>query len=182
MKQEEFVQRLELNKQYIHGLPEGVRGDFRNQDLRDIDLVRGTYVGCDFSGSNLSGQDLSGMDLGECHFIGSDLSNCNVTGTSFIRSNFESCNLDGVNLDKVYTLQGCRGNGKRVKAFQISDVYTVVYTSTHIQVGCFLKTPDEWAAMTLAEFRLMDGLKAQKFGEKYQELMVQIATEIDPCL
>ena len=109
--------------------------DLYGADLRDADLRGADLYGADLLGANLCGADLREADLRRANLTGVNLTGANLTGA----------NLTGADLREVL------GNSQELKSMQV-ETYIIVYSSTHIQIGCERHTIKNGQSLTTDVF------------------------------
>ena len=87
-------------------------------------------------GANLSEADLRGSDLS-----GSDLSGANLRGADLRGANLREADL------REACFAYCIGNNKEIKTLQTGS-WTIVYTKTHLFIGCETHSIKEWFKFT----------------------------------
>jgi hypothetical protein len=118
-------------------------------NLSRANLSRADLSGADLSGANLSGADLSGADLSRADLSGADLSRANLSRANLSRADLSRANLSGADLS------GVTGEMMHVKSGQMHR-WTVVYTNTHLWIGCQKRPFDQWWSATDDYIKKMD--------------------------
>lgn len=155
------------------------RADFSRSDLSHIALEK-FMPGVIFHATNLRGQDLSHSHIPQCDFTYSDLRDTNFTRAFLCESNFSRSDMTGAKLHRA-DLRAVVGNRKQIKSMQLDPGYSITYTDKVIQVGCQQWSFRAWRRHGQKAFKNMDGEAAETFGVKYQDLVLRIATELDPA-
>jgi hypothetical protein len=132
-------------------------------DLGDADLG-----GANLGGANLRGANLRGADLGYADLGGANLGDADLGGA----------NLRGANLGEVRSLWDTRGDRKYVKSLQI-ETWGVVYTATHMQIGCQLHTLERWWGFSDEQINRMD-VRALEWWGRWKPVLQQII-EMSPA-
>lgn len=86
---------------------------YKNINLNEYPLVKGTYEGCTFSNCDAQGFDFSAFKFIDCTFLNTNLSLIKVRDTQLQQVNFENCKMLGIQMDTVntfglkVTMKGC---------------------------------------------------------------------------
>ena len=92
------------------------QGNFKESNLKDVDLRYANLSGADLSNTNLSGADLSNTNL-----IGANFHNANLTGVDFLNQDLRGTILTGVNLSGV-NLTGVDLSNKNLTGSNLTGV------------------------------------------------------------
>jgi Pentapeptide repeats (8 copies) len=171
--QEELKEILELHKKWLEGEEDGVRANLKGAYLVDADLkyanLKGAYlVDADLRYANLRGAYLVGANLEYAYLVGANLEYANLGG-----ANLEYANLRGANLFNT------TGEKKYVKSLQL-ETYSIVYTSSILQIGCKKFTFQEWRDFDDETISKMDN-GALEFWKKWKETIFKLI-EMSPAL
>ncbi len=118
--------------------------------------------------ANLRGANLECANL-EC----ANLEGANLRGANLEGANLECANLRGANLECA------TGNMKQVKSV-IIETYPVVYTQSHLQIGCEIHEIQEWWQFSDNRILEMGGKTALQFWRKWKDTIKQII-EMSPA-
>jgi len=77
-------------------------------------------------------------------------------------------------------LWACAGNRKQIRSLFISDVYSITYTSEHLQIGCKRYSIKDWWEFDDKKILEMDGKRALKFWRENKEF-IKMAIEKFPA-
>ena len=132
-------------------------------------------IGANLSGANLSGANLRDANLRDADLSYADLIGADLIGANLIGANLSGADLRGTNLrgaDLSYAI----GNNKEIITIQTGSHWTIVYTSTHIQIGCQNHTIDEWMNFSDAKINRMDN-RALEFWIKWKPILKLILND-----
>jgi Pentapeptide repeats (8 copies) len=161
--QEELKEILELHKKWQEGKEGGVRANLECANLRGANL-RGAYL----RGAYLRGANFVGANLVDANLVDADLEGANLRG-----ANLEYANLRGANLINT------TGEKKYVKSLQL-ETYSIVYTSSILQIGCKKFTFQEWRDFDDETISKMDN-GALEWWNKWKETIFKLI-EMSPAL
>ena len=142
----------------------GVRAILSDADLRGANLSYANLRGAILSDADLRGANLSDANLSDANLIYADLSYANLSDANLIYADLSYANLSYANLRgadlrganlSYANLKYCIGNMKQVKTLQC-DTWLVIYTSTHLNIGCQTHTIDKWFDFSNGEISSMD--------------------------
>lgn len=136
----ELAEILEKHEKWLRVEDGGERAVLAHADLAHADLAHTDLTYADLRGTNLTGADLAHTKLSYAHLRGTILSYADLRGTD---------------LTGVSSFWGAVGNCSQIKSLQV-DTWPVVYTATHMQIGCRLHTLEEWWKFSDEEIRQMD--------------------------
>jgi hypothetical protein len=178
MKQEEKNRILENHKKWLDSKEGGIRADFRNADLRKINLKSANLKYANFEGANLSFAKLKGANLSSANLMHTkltyaNLERANLEGANLYDANLEGANLTNANLNYV-CLHRAIGNNKEVKSLQLGKYLIVILTGVMIYIGCEEHSIEEWANFTDEEISKLDD-EALKWWKEWKEIIMKVA-------
>jgi len=109
--------------------------------------------------ANLRYADLSGADLSDADLSYADLRYADLSGIA---------------------MWNTTGNRIHIKSLAISETYSIVYTNTHLQIGCENHPIIEWWKFNDERIERMDGDKAVTFWKDYKTF-IKRAIKIAPA-
>lgn len=187
------VKLKNVNGRILHVIEVKTRADYFVSTQRFVGLAVKEAVrkGLDLTKVNLRYADLSDLDLGGHNFYGADfsnadltrtkLNNCLLVGASFYEAKFTLTNLSGANLAETYlgdakfkdiTFTHLIGDGEYFKTIQGWD-WHIVYTKTHMAIGCRQYKLSEWWKFSSKEIRNM-ATGATRFWTKAKPMLQEI--------
>ena len=108
-----------------------------------------------------------------------DMSGASLSGAELCDANLRGADLSGANLRDA-ELWACAGNRKQIRSLFISDVYSITYTSEHLQIGCKRYSIKDWWEFDDKKILEMDGKRALKFWRENKEF-IKMAIEKFPA-
>ena len=102
------------------------------------------------------------------NLAGAKLARANLAGANLADANLAGANLARANLARAY-LAGATGNSKNLKTIQ-TDVWTVTYTDTEMQIGCQKHLIESWWKFDDEEIESMSG-SALEFWKKWKPIL-----------
>lgn len=129
--------------------------------------------------ANLEGVNLEGVDFEGANLAGASFEGANLTGAILIEVNLTEVNLTRANLTGT-NLCGAIGNMKQVKSLFL-ETYPIVYTNTHLQIGCEKHSIREWLDFDDEKIIMMDGKKALNFWRKYRDFIF-LTIKLSPAI
>ena len=177
-----------------------------NANLGHANLSNANLSRANLSNANLSNANLSGANLSRANLSRANLSRANLSYANLSYANLNWARMGGANLvgaamreaamrevflryanlsnadlsevDMTNTdIQGCMGNQREIKTLLISDTYRIVYTSTHLHIGCRCYEISEWWGFDDDTIDEMDE-EALEWWKKHKALLQQI---IETC-
>jgi hypothetical protein len=118
--------------------------DLRGANLSGVDLSGANLGGANLSGANLRGAKLGGADLSWANLGGADLSWANLGGADLSGANLSGVDLSGADLSWA------TGNMREVRSMQVAH-WPVVWTKTHMSIGCQSHPIEDWWEMDVSE-------------------------------
>jgi len=185
---EDLKEILELHKKWIENKEGGVYANLIGANLIGADLIGANLICADLGGANLRDANLGGANLIGANLRDANLGGANLGGANLIGANLRDANLGGANLGganliganfRGANLFNTLGEKKYVKSFQI-ETYSVVYTSSILQIGCKKYTFQEWKDFDDETIKKMDS-NASDFWIKWKETIFKII-EMSPAL
>jgi len=128
-------------------------------------------------GANLRYANQDGANLGGANLGGANLDGANLRGANLRYANLGGANLGGANLDNA-SLDGAFGDSKNIITLQ-TDIWTVNYTATEMQIGCQKHLLADWWAFGDDVISKMDS-RAMEFWTKWKSVLRQI-TSMNPA-
>ena len=134
MYQQELNERIRKHALWLQDVEGGER-----LDLSYVDLSGANFSGADLSSTNFSGADLSGANLSYANLRGANLSGAKLSYADL----------------RDARLWNTTGNNREIKTIQAGN-WPVVYTATHMQIGCQNHAIGEWWSFSDEEIDAMD--------------------------
>lgn len=131
--------------------------DFRNLNLCDVDFTGADLAHANFCGSRLKNAVFTKANLSTTYFSGADLVGADFRGVDFAKDVI----LFGANL------RGAKG----VIQLQGDLPYNILFTPTHVKVGCQYHTWDVWYSFTNKEIIAMEPGLETKNTALYPKLL-----------
>jgi len=141
------------------------KANLMKSDLSDARLEYACLFGANLRDADLKGAKLLRADLKEADLRGADLRGADCTNADFRSAQLEGCNLSKAKLCNAV------GDGVYIKSLYFSDVYPVVYTATHIHVGCMAFPIEYWQKATEERVRSLDGDKGVQFWKDWRDFI-----------
>lgn len=131
----------------------------------DMQAVGGNFCGANFQGAYLRG----------ANFTESDLSLANFAKARLPHASFHDACTDGANFIDA-KLNNVIGDGIRIRTLQL-EPYNVVYTHTHMSIGCKTFPIDDWWKITPEEAADMSELEdAATLWESLKPILQALVT------
>jgi len=122
---------------------------------------------------------LSGADLRYANLRCADLSGATLRYADLRYADLRYADLSGADLSGI-TMWNTTGNRIHIKSLAISETYSIVYTNTHLQIGCENHPIIEWWKFNDERIERMDGDKAVTFWKEYKTF-IKRAIKIAPA-
>ena len=190
---EQLKEILDLHQKWLNGEEGGAKANLRCADLRGADLRGADLRGADLSGANLRcadlrcadlrgadlrGANLRGVNLRRADLRGADLRGANLSGADLLDADLRGANLSGADLRGAnlsgVNLWGAIGNLEQIKSIFVSEEYPIVYTATHLQIGCKKYPISDWWDFDDRKILEMDGKRALNFWREWKDTIRMI--------
>jgi Pentapeptide repeats (8 copies) len=141
-------------------------------------LINGKEYPDDLGGANLSSTNLSNANLSRANLSGTNLSRADLYNANLYYADLNGANLGGANLNGV-KLHYVTGNGAEIITLQTRR-YRIVYTFTHMAIGCCQFSIEQWLAMPDDQIDLLDTGALDWWA--HHKRWIQDAIEMNPAV
>lgn len=162
-------------------------------DLAGANLTGANLNGATLAGANLTYASLKRADLARAYLTGAYLNGAILDSANLARANLARADLsdailadailtdailNGANLDAT-SLFSTIGDSRHIKTLQ-TDLWTVTYTDTHMQIGCQRHELARWWDFTPQQIDRMDS-RASEWWARWKPVLQQVI-EISPAV
>lgn len=149
--------------------------------IKGVSMREANLFQVDMHGLNIQDGDFTNSNLDEAIFRKANVNNCNFQYASMNLVDFSNGDISNSNFYEVYIhtpdllntkFTHVIGDGKYLKTIMALD-WHIVYTKTHMAIGCRQYKLSEWWKFTAKEIKPMHG-NANRFWKRYKPLLQEI--------